>query len=437
MYIGEKNKKNNYKNGQAMLIAVVFFLFVSITVVFGIATPILKQVRISKDLILSKGSYELANGAIEDILYRLQNNKQVASSELLTVGQVTVTSVVTNTATGKQIISTANIGNKIRKIKSNILLGTGISFHYGVQAGMGGFVLQNSSSITGNVFSGGTITGSGNYIYGDVISAGASGLISGIHATGTAYSHTIQNSTIDKNAYYQTINSTTVSGSNCPNPHCFPGSVDQTVAPLPISDTQITDWETEAASGGTASCSGGTYTINSTVTIGPKKIPCNLVISNSAIVTITGYIWVTGNITVQNSSLVKMDPSLGSQNVAIIADNPVDRLNSSIFTVANSATFQNSGTAGSFVFLISMNNSAESGGGVAAFSLSNSASALVAYAPHGLIPISNSVSLKEVTAYRITMQNSSNIKYDTGLPSVLFDSGPAGGYEVIDWYEIP
>ena len=428
--------KNSSQKGAAMLFAVLLFLFASMIIVVGIIKPILKQANISKNIITSKNSYYVSQGSVEEVLYRLNNNKQLSSSESLTLNGNTATTLINTTSAGKQVIATGNANNLVRKVELNVVLGSGVSFHYGVQSGEGGFQLQNSSSIIGNVFSAGPITGSGNYIYGDVISAGPSGLINGIHATGTAYAHTIQNSTIDKNAYYQSITSTNVNGSNCPNSHCFPGSTDQPVAPLPISDAQITEWEDYAASGGTATCSGGTYTITSSVTIGPKKIPCDLVIGSSAVVTIAGYIWATGNITIKNSSLVKMDSSLGSQNVAIIADDPSDRLNGSIFTVANSAAFQNSGTAGSFVFLISMNNSAENGGNVAAFSLSNSASALVAYASHGFIPISNSVSLKEVTAYKITLSNSSNIKYDTGLPSSLFEGGPAGGYTITNWKEI-
>ena len=126
-----------------------------------------------------------------------------------------------------------------------------------------------------------------------------------------------------------------------------------------------------------------------------------------------------------------MDASLGAQNVAIIADNPSDQINSSIISIKNTATFRDSGTLGSFIFLISQNKSAEVGGSVEAFSLSNSASALIAYAAHGLIPLTNNVSLKEVTAYKIILRNSANVTYDTGLPSSVFESGPGGSWSFI------
>ena len=79
--IYDRSRKGNYQSGQAMLLTVLFFLAISMSIVFGIATPILKQVRISKDILNSKESFFLANGAIEDIVYRLKSGKQVAASE--------------------------------------------------------------------------------------------------------------------------------------------------------------------------------------------------------------------------------------------------------------------------------------------------------------------------------------------------------------------
>src|SRR6185369_8461415 len=130
--------------------------------------------------------------------------------------------------------------------KANIAISSDvISFHYGIQAGMGGFSLNNSSSITGNVFAGGPVTGTGNnFVYGDVVSSGASGLVYGIHATSSVYAHTIgiagTATTIDKDAYYTTKTNTTVSGTLHPN------SPDQPTVDLPITDTQIAEWESEA-----------------------------------------------------------------------------------------------------------------------------------------------------------------------------------------------
>jgi hypothetical protein len=413
-----------------MIIAIIFFLAISTTVVLGIATPILKHIKNGQEREWSKKSFFLAQSAIEDVVYRLRSAKQLSSPEVLTLNGGTVTTTIANTVQGKQIIATASVNGDVRKIEADVVLGDGISFRYGVQAGNGGFDLQNSASLTGNIYSAGPVTGSNNYIYGDAVSAYSTGLISGIHATGTAYAHTIQNSTIDHDAYYVTKTNTTVSGTSHPN------STDLGAEDLPISDDQIAEWEGYAVAGGTIN-SPCPYTINSNVSLGPIKINCDLVIRGvGTIVTITGHVWVNGNITTQNTPTIKISPTLGNQNVAIIADKPTASTTAGTISLQNNTTFQGSGDAKSFVFMISQNRSAQVGGSTDAISITQGTGALIVYAGHGKITLGNSISVKEVTGYKIVVQNAANIVYDLGLPSIIFNSGPAGGYNISLWKEI-
>jgi hypothetical protein len=426
-----------------MLISVVLFLFVSMTIILGVVSPILKQATISKNIITSKGSFYLSEAGVEDVLYRLKNGKQVAGTETLTLNGGTASTITTTVPAGKIISTTGDTNTLTRKIQVNLILGTGIAFHYGVQAGNGGFTLTNSSSITGNVYSAGPVTGSGNMIYGDVVSTGLAGLVKGIHATGTVYAHTLGGASaatiVDRDAYYQTITNTTVTGTS------HPGSTDMADTSLPISDAQIEAWKSDAVAGGVMassacdsySAASNTCTISSTMSLGPKKIPFNLLIkSSSGVLTVTGPLWVVGNITAQTGPTIRMSPSLGGTNVAVIADDPANSQTKGLIDIGQSTLFQGSGTVGSFVFMISQNNSAENGGSTNAITMSQGAAALVAYASHGQITLSQSVSLKEVTAYRIVLTQSANVTYDTGLPSTVFASGPAGGYDISAWQEI-
>jgi len=423
--------------GQVVLIALVFFgIFVSVTA--ALVSLLTVSERAERITIASAQARALAEAGIDQAAYQLNQNPSYTGETDTALPTGTFTVTVTNIdSTNKRIVAVGRAPSSQNPIATKTLTATMslnssiISFRYGVQAGDGGFKLSNSAQIIGNAFSTGPVIGSGgNYIRGEVISTGASGLVYGIHATSSVYAHTIgktgETTTVDKDAYYTTKINTTVTGVSYPN------SPDQAPAALPISDEQIGEWETLAAAGGTATCEGGSYNISSgSVTIGPVKVPCNLNISGSATVTIGGHVWVAGNIIAQNSAIVKMAASLGAQSVALIADNPSDRLTGSTIKVKNTVSFQNSGTPGSFVFLISQNNSAENGGDIEAFELSNSASALVAYAAHGLIPIANSVSLKEVTAYKITMKNSATVTYDTGLPNTVFQSGPGASWAFV------
>lgn len=428
-----------YRHGQILLLALVFagiFLTVS-TALVGYVTAYGRAERVT---VAAAQALAIAEGALDEASSQLNQDPSYEGETDTPLGNgvftVSVTSVDTNT---KRVTATGYVPDSqnptaVKTIEANIGLSDDIiSFHYGIQAGNGGFTMDNSSSITGNVFSNGPVIGSSeNDVRGDVVSAGASGWVYGIHATSSVYAHTIgkerENTTIDKDAYYTTIVETTVSGVS------HPDSPDQTSVPLPISDTQISEWEAFAEAGGTITdCDAqGNYVVSESMSLGPKKIACNLIVkSTSGILTVTGPIWVTGNITTQTGPTIRIDPALGSENVAIIADNPSNRSGSGIIVIGQTTIFQGSGANGSFVFLISQNNSAETGGSTVAIDMSQGASALVAYASHGLLTLSQSVGVKEATGYKIALAQSANVVYDTGLPSAVFQSGPGGSWGFI------
>jgi len=418
--------------GYIIIINVLLLSVILAVIIVGAINPILSNFASAKSFSESKKAYMLSDSAIEEALYRLKNNKILGTSSSITLASSTALIGVANTANGKDITVTTP-GNLYQKnLKLSLQLGTGISFHFGIQGGQGGFDMNNSSSVTGNIFSSGQVTGSGNYVYGDVISSGPAGLISGIHATGTAYAHTIQNSTIDKDAYYTTKTNTTVGGVSYPN------SPDQANVDLPISDAQIEIWKADALAGGNTICASpsSTITISSSQNLGPTRIGCNLLIKgNGIVITINGPVHVAGNIETQNSPVIKMSSALGNQNAAIIADNEANRLTSSIITLGQNTSFEGSGSTGSYVFLVSQNNSAENGGSVNAINVGQSSNALIAYASHGQVTLSQSVGLKEVTAYKIVLNNTANVTYDKGLASSLFSTGPGGDYTHIEWSE--
>ena len=417
------------QGGQAITLAALFFLIISLTIGLGVVNPVLNQVESVRSMERSNQSFYGAEAVSQDVLYRLSKGLTVGDVETLVYGEYSATATTTTVADGKEVVAAGNHDNFVRKNKTHLSEGSGASFNYGVQVGGGGVNMENSSSIVGNLYSNGPVSGSNNLIKGDVVSAGPSGLIFNIHATSSAYAHTITNSTIDKDAYYQTISGSTVGGIS------YPGSPDQATSTFPISDALIANMEATAEAGGIYSgpCP---YNTPSTVTLGPIKINCDLNIAGDEI-TLMGPVWVAGTINVTGTALIKIASSLGNNSVAIIADKPTDRLNGSTITVSQSSTFQGSGTAGSFVAMISQNNSAESGGEVKAILAQNSMSgAVLLYASHGEVALENTVSLKEVTAYKLRTRNNSTVSYETGLVNLLFTGGPSGGYVFDGWREV-
>ena len=165
-------------------------------------------------------------------------------------------------------------------------------------------------------------------------------------------------------------------------------------------------------------------------------INCDVELSNSATLVLSGPVWIKGNFEVKNSAIVKVDSSLGSQSGVIVVDDPSSHSSGSTITLSNSSSFQGSGSVNSYVLLISQNNSAETGGSNEAITISNSlAGELLLYAGHGKIELSNSANVREVTAYKMSVSNSAQVKYQTGLANLLFSSGAGGGYTIGTWKE--
>ncbi|MFA6898302.1 MAG: hypothetical protein WC250_02765, partial [Candidatus Paceibacterota bacterium] len=90
----------------------------------------------------------------------------------------------------------------------------------------------------------------------------------------------------------------------------------------------------------------------------------------------------------------------------------------------------------SYVMLVSRNTGAESGSGaIAIIAGSNTAGNLLLYAPHGEIRLYNNVVLREVTGYKLSLFNNTEVLYNIGLAQPLFTAGPGGQWKIKRWRE--
>ncbi|MSU44592.1 hypothetical protein EXS45_00155 [Candidatus Nomurabacteria bacterium] len=248
-------------------------------------------------------------------------------------------------------------------------------------------------------------------IYLGGVNSTISGMIIGQFGIGNASAHTVNNSTIAGNLYCQTG-----SGNN---KSCNVSQGDPAPLNFPISDSQIQTWKDEAVAGGTQ----GEINLsnNSTLIVGPKKINGNLILSNNAVLTVSGTLWVTGNISLSNSSQLKLSNSYGSASGVIISDGTI--------STANSASFSGSSTSGSYIMVLTTSTSSS------AINIANSAGTVILAAPYGTILFSNTASVKEAIAKTIIMSNSSTLIYDSGLISKNFIGGPSGAWRLDGWGE--
>jgi hypothetical protein len=168
--------KNDFKKGYVMLLTTIIFMMVSIIIIFGISTPTIKQILLSRDIWSAKQSYYLSEAGVEDVMYRLKDStlsSKLGSVETLSLdGYNTAVTTITNNGSGKIISTLSNQNGYKKSIMATVDQGAGASFFYAMQAGQGGFTMTGSSGIIGNVFSNGPIYGSSScYITGSAIVA--------------------------------------------------------------------------------------------------------------------------------------------------------------------------------------------------------------------------------------------------------------------------
>jgi hypothetical protein len=148
-----------------MLLTTIIFMMVSFIIIFGLTTPIIKQIFLSRDIWSAKQSYYLSEAGAEDVLYRLKDatyTQYVGSTEAILLdgyGATTTFSGSLSGVDGMTITTLSNQNGYNKKIETKVKKGSGVSFVYGLQVGQGGLVMSGSSKIIGNVFSNGDIVG--------------------------------------------------------------------------------------------------------------------------------------------------------------------------------------------------------------------------------------------------------------------------------------
>ncbi len=395
-----------------LILAVIFALGISITILT------LGQQRRARNISLSSQTFYVAEAGVEDALLRLSQNKNWQSLYTFSVDQGSVTVEISDILGGSRTItSTGDILSRIRKVQTVYQISAEeVSFFYGAQIGDGGILMDNKSSILGNVFSNGSITAQDNTeITGTVWVAQTGNQIDGAKIGQDTYVDICQNSEI-----LGTL--TTSSDINCTASSFSPLSEEIAKKDLPISQEQIDQWKTEAVSGGVIS---GDYILQGQqqASLGPRKIEGRMVIQDKAKLSITGTIWVTDEIVIQNNTEVRLDSNAyGSNSGVVISDGRI--------TLQDDAISLGSGQPGSYLLLISTALGAQ------AIIIKNFFQADILFAQNGFIVVQDSSRLKEISGFGIHLKNSVKIEYEVGLEDASFTSGPGGGWQVTSWKEI-
>lgn len=232
----------------------------------------------------------------------------------------------------------------------------------------------------------------------------------GANIGGDVHANTLKDLTVGGGVFYQTIQNTTAGSFH-------PGSPDPPSQVMPVSDANIQAWKDQAQS-------SGVYTGNITscqAQLGPGKYVGNISLNNNCTITISDPVWITGDLTLNNGIIFKLNPSYGSSSGVIVVDGKIN--------VSNNVKINGSGTAGSFLMVLSTFDSRISG--ILAIEVSNGGNSGIFYAPTGIAEIENNNHLNELTAWKIEIENGVTIDYDTGLAAAFFTSGPSGSYSLV------
>lgn len=425
-------KNKNLETGFAALFIAVLVLVITLGIGISITVFTISEQKISRDVVKSSQAYYAAESGIEDAILRLRKGMSWSSPYKLKVGDAWVTTTISNMVGGTRIItSEGNLLNRIRKVQTVYSISTDeIYFYYGAQIGDGGMNMGNNARVKGNVFSNGSvIAGSGKgYIDNSIVVAHNGNKIKGLEVGQDALVHTCENSTIGGTLTY-------VSGGSIIN--CTAGveikSRPNEIDPkdLPIPQSQVDDWKNEAAAGGIIN-SDVTYDNGTVASLGPVQIgtvssPKNLTVTNNSNLKVTGTIYVTGNIIFSNNVVVELDrDSYGSLGGVIIADGKI--------VISNNAILRGSGEMGSYILILSTNSSLDPTD--PAINVGNNAEGAIFYTNSGLILISNNVKAREITGYKIQLNNNAEVQYESGLENANFSSGTGGSWKIMGWKEV-
>lgn len=229
---------------------------------------------------------------------------------------------------------------------------------------------------------------------------------------GETHANTIENLTIAKDAYYQTIITSTVTGTS------HPGSADPPPKVFPISEANIAEWKDQADGDGTNTRDS----INDCVlTLGPIKVVGDVTFNSGCRVTVKSPIWITGNFTMNSNNILTLDSSYNSTSGVIVVDGKI---------TMNSNNHLNGTGVGSSL-LMALTNYDSRSNDISAVAVNSNGNTGVYYAAKGIIEPGTGNSFKELTAWKIRLVNSSTIDYETGLSSTLFSSGPSGSYSLV------
>jgi len=308
-------------------------------------------------------------------------------------------------------------------LERRLAASTDTTFDFALQVENNADIKPNAEIHRGPIYSNADISCGNNVIIEkDIFISKVGGLIDNCDIMGEAHADIIKKSDISGDCYYDvTFQASTCAGTQ------FPGSPTPEYREMPEFDTDF--WRSEALKGGVIS---GDYEPLTGTTLGPKKIEGQLILHNNAVVTMTGPIWATGGVLIDNGSALRLDPSFLERSSLVLADDPTP--GNALIYVENGAIIQGSGTEGSYILFVS------TAAVDPAIEVRNNAEAGIFFATQGTVSLWNNASVIAVAADGAIMGDNAIINYgETSLSSFqlqLVDTYDPWRFDLGTWREL-
>ncbi|OGL74021.1 hypothetical protein A3C96_00690 [Candidatus Uhrbacteria bacterium RIFCSPHIGHO2_02_FULL_60_10] len=330
----------------------------------------------------------------------------------VTFGGGSFTTIVTGSGELRSVISVGlPASGPARTVQTDVtrdpIYAAATNFDFALQAGDAGVIFQNGADINdGSIWSNADVLcGNNSDIDQDVYVAKPDGVIDNCRLNGDAHADRILNSTIQGDAWYRSHPADFLHSSAEGVEHR--NSATPESKPLPTVDYPF--WRRSAEEGGLIV---GDFAPGDNSTLGPVKITGNLILNNGVDVTMTGPIWVVGNVTMTQNSSLTLHPGYDNNSSVLLADNPVDNSAGGAVLLENNVVIRGSGQPNSFVYVISTNNSLSDT--LPALQVSNNAEGGIFLAPNGVARLNNNAAVTIVAGRRVYLDQNSDVYYRHG-----------------------
>lgn len=359
--------KGSEEHGWVLVSAIIMIMFLT-AIGFSIAELVAVQYQHTRREMYDQNAQLVAEAGLEQSVYELNTNDAFAGYssaqtffDNTTQGKGTFTTSVTNNADGtsKTIISTGEVYRKdtdtspylTRKIRATVV-GTGSS-GYSVSTGPGGLILGGSATVTNsNVYVNGTITMTGASkigTYSNPVTVDAGNIAC---PKGSSPGSTYPELCTDGSQPISMDWSTNIYGTVCatgqtstgPNNNiqggnggaglevgCTAPAVSQPTYDRSGIISAVTD--TESGTSGSYACSGAkSITLPANIELTGSTVSW----ANSCTITISGNVYIPGNLSIGGAVRIKVADSLGSTRPIVAVDGSIN-VGGSASMIANSS----------------------------------------------------------------------------------------------------